>query len=325
MKLYKVLGILAVLVMIMAVPAQSETGKPSVAVGDVKVTPGALMPGDTGTVTITLTNPMKSLSGESSTTTNTYNYGAGASGGMTTPAHQLQTSVSNSGIPDGAVMIREVTLLGDAPLHVTSKQFVDVGRLGMGDSLPLTFTIKADGNAKDGIYRMTLRIRTDDDSVYLNYPVNIEINSMPLKVVVNDAPAVFSTAKKSVILDIVNLRSNAVSGVSVVPMGKEFVFKPMQEYIVGNIGPGEMYTVQFDVTAKDTDYDGNPAFRVVYMNGENWHEAGPITVYSDHAATTAAATAASNNTVYYVAAILVVLSAALGGIFLYAKGKRVRE
>jgi hypothetical protein len=325
MKLYKALGILAVLVLLITVPAQSDSGKPSVAVGDVKVTPTALMPGDVGTITITLSNPPKSLSGESTTTTNTYNYGAGESGGMVTPSHQSTTSISSSSAPDGAVILREVTLLADAPLHVTSRQFADVGRLGMGDTAKFTFTIKADGTAADGTYPLTLKVRTDDDGVYLNYPLSVEIDSSPLKIVLNDAPKSFSTTKKSVILDIVNLRPNGVTGVSVLPTGDEFVFKPMQEYVVGNIGSGEMYTVQFDVTSKNSTYNGNPSFKVVYMNGNNLHETDPKTVYSDHSTTTAAAATENDNTLLYVAGIILVAAVALGGIFLYMRGKRVKR
>ncbi len=327
MKLYKVLGILVMLVIIMAMPAQAESGKPSVAVADVKVTPAALMPGDTGTITITISNPPRSLAGDSTTTTNTYNYGAGESGGYATPAHSLTTSVSSSGAPDGAINLKEVTLLADAPMHVTSKQFIDVGRLGMGDTAKFTFTIKADSSAVNGIYPMTLKVRTDDGEIYLNYPLNVEINNMPLKVVLNDAPSTFSSTKKTVILDIVNLRPNAVSGVSVIPSGDDFTFKPMQEYVVGNIGSGEMYTVQFDVTSKSASYSTNPSFKVIFMNGDNWHETAPLTIYSDNgkAAVAAAQATASNNTLIYVAALILVLSVALGGIYLYMKGKRIRE
>lgn len=324
MKLYKVLGILAVLVIIMAVPAQSGSGKPSVAVGDVKVTPTALMPGDTGTIAITIANPAKSLAGDTTSDSNTYNYGTGTSGSMSI-GHSQTTTTTSTNTPDGAVILKEVTLLADAPLHVTSKQFTDVGRLGMGDTAKFTFSIKADDNAADGFYPLTLKVRTDDDGVYLNYPLSVEVDGSSLKVVLNDAPRSFSTTKKSVILDIVNIRPNGVTGVGVVPVGDDFVFKPMQEYIVGNIGSGEMYTVQFDVTSKNSTYNGDPSFKVVYMNGDNWHEAGPLTVYSDHGASDVAAPVGGDNSLLYVLGVIVVLAVALGGIFLYMRGKRIKR
>jgi hypothetical protein len=330
MKQLKLLGILAVLALIVmaALPAGADTGKPSVAVGDVKVTPAALMPGDTGTITVTVTNPAKSLAGDSTQVSDTYNYGTGSTtgpGGQMSVQHSTTTSTSSSNAPDGAVMLKEVSLNTDAPVHVISKQFADVGRLGMGDTAKFTFTIKVDENAANTIYPITLRIRTDDDSVYLNYPISIVVDSSPLKVVLNDAPKAFSTTKKSVILDIVNLRPNGVEGVSVVPAGDEFIFKPMQEYVVGNIGTGEMYTVQFDVTSKNASYSGNPSFKVVYKNGDNWHEAGPLTVASDHSAITAAPASADNSSLLYLLGIIVLAAIVLGGIFLYMRGKRAKR
>lgn len=324
MKLLKVLGILAVLMLVAAVPAYADTGKPSIAVSDVSVSPTALMPGDTGTITVRLSNPTTSLAEESKTQTDTYNYGAGESSGMATPSHQSTTSVTSKSAPDGALMLKEVMLIADAPIHVTSKQqYLDLGRLGMGDTFqPLKFTIKVDDNAADGIYQLTLKIRTNDDGVYQNCPVYVTVNSKPLKVVLNDAPQAFSTARKTVVLDIVNLRPNAVDGVSVVPGGEDFVFKPIQEYVVGSIGAGELYTVQFDVTAKNSSYSGNPSFKVVYKNGDNWHETEPLVVYTDHRSAVAAPASAGNDMLLYVLGIIAVVAVIFGGIYVYMKGRR---
>ncbi len=320
----KALGILAVLIILAAVPACADTGKPSIAVSDVKVSPAALMPGDTGTITITLSNPVRSLTGESKTQTDTYNYGAGTSMGMTTPSHQSTTSITSTSTPDGSLMLKEVMLVADAPIHVTSRQqYLDLGRLGMGDSFqPLKFTIKVDDNAADGIYQLTLKIRTDDDGVYQNCPIYVTVDGIPLKVVLNDAPQSFSTSKKTVVLDIVNMRPNAVDGVSVVPEGDDFMFKPIQEYSVGSIGAGELYTVQFDVTAKNSSYSGNPSFKVVYKNGDNWHETAPLVVLTDHSTAVAAPAGAGNDMLPYVLGIIVVVAVILCGIYVYIKGRR---
>jgi hypothetical protein len=195
----------------------------------------------------------------------------------------------------------------------------------MGDTATLVFTIKVDENVADGRYPLTLKVRTDDADVYLNYPVNLLVDSAPVKIVINDAPATLSTTKKTVVLDIQNLRPNGIDAVSVVPTGNEFTFKPMQEYIVGSIGSGEMYTVQFDVTAKNASFTGNPAFKVVYMNGKNWHETAPVTVYSDHSAAVAASPGASDNSLLYLAGIIVLAAIVLGGAFLYMRGQRAKR
>lgn len=323
----KLVGVLTMLIIILvaAVPAGAASGKPSIAVGDVKVSPAALMPGDTGTVTVTLAIPAKSLAGDTTSDSNTYNYGTGTSGQYSI-GHTQTTTTTSTNTPDGAVYLKEVTLLADSPLHVTSRQYADIGRMGMGDTATFVFAFKVDEGTTDGTYAMTLKVRTDDGDVYLNYPINVQVSNAALKVVINDAPRSFSTTKKSVILDIVNLRPNGVEAVSVVPAGDDFTFKPMQEYVVGNIGPGEMYTVQFDVTSKNATYGGNPSFKVVYRNGNNWHEADPVTIYSDHSATAAVATAGSNdNTLLYLGGIIVVAVLLLGGYFLYMSSKRAKR
>jgi hypothetical protein len=327
----KWLGILVVLLMLVmaAAPASADTGKPSLAVTEITVSPSAFMSGDTGTVTITLMNPSRNLAGDSSSVTDTYNYGTGTStgsGGVVPITHSTTTQTSSSNTPDGSVNLKEVTLLADSPVHVVSKNFNDLGPMGMGNSAKLTFTITVDSNTPDGTYFLTLKVRTGDDGIYLNYPVSITVDNSPLKMVINDAPTLFSRTKQSVILDIVNLRPNAVQGVGVMPSGDDFAFKPQQEYIVGNIGAGEMYTVQFDVTSKNATYSGNPSFKVVYMNGENLHQAEPVTVYSDHAMAAAAAPAGGdNNALLYVLGIILADIVIIGGIYVYMRGKRTKR
>ncbi|HTY91040.1 MAG TPA: hypothetical protein VMC84_07685 [Methanocella sp.] len=323
-KLACVIAMLAI-VLIAAVPAGADTGKPSVTVGDVTVSPSVFMPGDTGTITIKITNPINTLAGETTSDSNTYNYGTGTSGQVSI-GHTQTTTTTSTNTPDGAVYLKEVSLVADAPIHVTSaQQFLDGGRLGMGNSMPFTFTIQVDNNIPDGMYPMTLKIRTDDSGIYLNYPISLQVSGISLKAVINDAPASFSTAKKSVVLDITNLRPNGVTGVSVVPSGDDFTFKPQQEYVVGSIGAGELYTVQFDVTAKNASFKGNPSFKVVYMNGQNWHETSPITIYSDHSAAAAAPANAGDNSLLYLGLVVVVAILALAGIFMYMRGKRAKR
>ena len=324
----KWLGILVVLIMLVmaAAPASADTGKPTVAVSDVTVSPTAFMSGDTGTIVITVTNPARTLAGDSTSISDTYNFGNGISNqGMV--GHTQTTSSSSTNTPDGSVMLNDVQLLADSPIHVTStSEFRDLGRMGMGDLYKFTFKIHVDSNTPDGTYFLTLKVRTDNDGIYLNYPLSITVDNSPLQMVINDAPTLFTKTKQSVILDIVNLRPNAVSGVGVIPTGDDFTFKPQQEYIVGNIGAGEMYTVQFDVTSKNASYSSNPSFTVVYMNGENQHQAEPVTVYSDHNVAAAAAPASGDgNMLLYVLGIILAAIIVIGGIFVYMRGKRAKR
>ena len=78
----KTLSILVVLTMLLMTPALAATAKPVLVMTDYKVAPGSsvattgpLMPGDTGTVVVTIANSLKSPgTGTSTTQSDTYNY-----------------------------------------------------------------------------------------------------------------------------------------------------------------------------------------------------------------------------------------------------------
>ena len=323
----KLVGILAMLAIVLmtAIPAVADSGKPSVAVSDFKVTPAVLMSGDTGTITLKVTNPNTALAGSTTSDSNTYNYGTGYSQGASI-THSQTTTTSSSNAPDGAVVLKEVTLVADAPIHVTSQQqYLDWGRLGMGNSAPFSFTIKVDDNAADGTYPLTLKVRTDDSVIYLNYALSVQVDNSQPKVILNDAPGSFTTATQSVVIDILNVRPNQVDSVSVIPTGSDFVFKPIQEYAVGSIGAGQLYTVQFSVSAKNASYSGNPSFKLIYQNGDNWHQTDSLTVYSNHNSALAATADKGDNSLLYLVLIILAAAVILGGVYMYMRSKRAKR
>jgi hypothetical protein len=274
----KVLCILAMLLIIAAVPAGADTTKRSVAISDIQVYPAAFMPGDTGTITVTLTNPLRTLTGGTTTASDTYNYGAGVSNGMTTPAHSATTSSTNTNTPDGSYVLKEVRLEADGPVHVTPEVFADVGRMGMGDTARFNFTVKIDNNAVDTVYRLTLRVRTDDDAVYLNYPVSVKVDSnVPQLIVSKYAETYNGTDKNTVSLDVTNPRGVPIDSVKVIAAGDEFVFEP-QDFYIGTLKAGDMYTADFKVDSRGDTYNTTPQFTMVYRNGDNWHQTGAVSV-----------------------------------------------
>jgi hypothetical protein len=332
LKLVKMLGILVVLTIMLMAPAAMASASPVLVVSAIKVVPGAsatttspgpLMPGDTGTVVVTIMNTLKAVGqGNSTTASSSYNYW----GSHQTPDTTQTISTQSSDAPSGTSLVRFVNLLENGPVKVISQPYVDVGSLGMGDSATFEFAIKADENAADGKYYLPLKIKTDRDDVYINQVVPVVIDGSGVHVVLNDAPASLSTARSSIVLDVVNYRPNGVTSVSVVPTGDEFSFKPKQEYTVGNIGSGEMYTVSFDVTSKTASYNGTPSFVVKYKNGDNWHQTQPVTVHVEPKTATAANTGAQDNTtLLYLFGGIVLLAVIVGAIFLFMRSQRAKK
>ena len=324
----KLTGILALVIMVsVAVPVHADTGKPSILASDVTVSPSVLMPGDIGTISVVITNPSASLSGSTTTQTDTYNYGPGSSNGITTPSYTSSTTTSGSNAPDGSIMLKEVTLLADAPIYIISPyQFLDVGRMGMGNSYKFTFIVKVDNNAANATYFMKLKVRTGEDGIYLNYPIPIKVDDTPLSISICDAPDSITSSTQTITLDVVNNRMNDVSGVAVVPSGDGLDFIPRQQYVIGDMSTGNMYTAQFDVTSENDPGTGDPSFKVVYKNGDNWHESRPVTINTSH--DTAASTSqysAGGSTLLYVLCLVVVIIVLSGGVFMYLKGKRNKK
>jgi hypothetical protein len=168
-------------------------------------------------------------------------------------------------------------------------------------------------------------VKTDDDAVYLNQLVPVVIDDSGVHMIINDAPKSIGTSRGSVVLDVINYMPGGVNSVSVIPTGDSFSFRPVQEYTVGNIGAGEMYTVTFDVTSRNASYSGSPSFIVKYKNGDNWHQWGPVSLKLDAASGTSAAVATDSSAIVYLLGGIVVLAVLVGGLFLFMRGKRAKK
>jgi hypothetical protein len=278
LKFLGILGMLALFVLA-ALPAGADTN-PSVAVTSVQISPAAFMPGDTGTVTVTITNTPTTLGGSTTTSSDTYNYAPGTSSGMTTPSHVAVTSTTNSNAPDSSYVVSEVSMLADPPIYVTSNGYNDTGRLGVGDSATYTFTIKADSSAADSIYKLTLKVRTSDGDVYLNYPIKLQVESDEPQIAVSHYAKEYNGTDNSMSVDVFNPRDTPIQAVSVRASGDEFTFEP-QNCFIGTMTPGGTYTADFNVQSKDNTYDSLPQFVLVYKNGDNWHQTAAISAMTD--------------------------------------------
>jgi hypothetical protein len=221
-------------------------------------------------------------------------------------------------------MIKLVGLQDSGPIKVVSQPYANPGCLGMGDSAGFEFTISADKDAAVGKYYLPLTVKTDDDGVFLNQYVPVVIDDSGVRMIINDAPKTIGTDKSSIVLDVINYLPGGVNAVSVIPAGDAFSFKPIQEYTVGSIGAGEMYTVTFDVSSRNASYSGSPSFIVKYKNGDNWHQWGPVSLRMD-ATSGAVATATDSSGLLYLFGGIALLAVIVGGLFLFMRGKRAKK
>jgi hypothetical protein len=149
---------LALLLVIAALPmgVAAARGDPTVAITSYQVTPAVLLPGDEGTITITIANTAKAASATESTVEN-----------------NIQGTTTSTTTKDITVLVESVYLYGKG-IEVIEGNFQQVGALGPGQSFPLTFLIRAP--SREGMYFPEVWIRIPEGTS-VQYPIPVNVNS----------------------------------------------------------------------------------------------------------------------------------------------------
>ena len=147
--------VLVFALVVFAVPLVYADDVPTVTIGTYKVSPSVLMPGSTGTITITVNNTAQSAS-------------VTEESGSLSPT--TYTSVRTYSFN---VNIQNVHLEGYG-LKVLTQDFDRVGALGPGQSIPLTFSIQA--TDQPGLYYPEVWIDTSAGQS-TKYPIQVNVDT----------------------------------------------------------------------------------------------------------------------------------------------------
>jgi len=250
------------LFLLVAATASAAEG-PAVMVTGYTVEPEVLMPGDTGTISLTI----KNMDTQSSETETVVTAPSGTS-------QQTTTTTSTRGISAEIETIRlsskskEVEWMSES---LQRTEYFNVGSLGPGESITITLPIKAAAYARDGTYFPEVYIEVDNgDNV--RFPVPVKVDSSEVQLLEQDIPSEISLSESTDIAIVVaNNRPNTVSGVNVFvnSANDELEFTPKGVF-VGNLGAYEQKTVTFTLTPQSEGVkDIN--FKATYKNGINAH------------------------------------------------------
>ena len=217
------------------------TIRPSVMV-ECSVDPEYLMPGDEGTVTVTLKNAAK-----------TYSYSVFVDNKTKKEVFELSAQVIDA------------SLLSTDNIQVTSDSYHDVGILGPGDTIDFTYSINIDQDAKDGIHFLNFVFVGGGDMYDIKWKVPVTVDSSQIEIISTES----LDGSDYVVLDIANTRPNTINAVTIIPVSENVTFEPAQ-YFIGTMDSDEMFTIRFDI---DTD-DGidQIGIKALFKNGNNWHE-----------------------------------------------------
>nr|CBH38939.1 hypothetical protein, secreted [uncultured archaeon] len=249
---------------LLATAIVSAIDGPAVMVTSYTVEPEALMPGDTGTITLTIKNP--SITAESSEIAMTY----GKSG-------LPQQSTTTASTRDNSAEIKTIRLSSrGSGIEWSSEGFQrteygNIGALGPGESIELSIPIKAAEYARDGTYHPEVYIEVENGE-NVRFPVSVKVDSSEVELLEMDAHTEISLSEsKQIGLVVANNRPNPVSGVNVYVKAKtdELEITPKQIFI-GGLGASEKREVSITLTPLSAG-DIDLSFDVIYKNGDNVH------------------------------------------------------
>ncbi len=218
-------------------------------------TPGSTV--TTGAATSTALSPAYTQVTVSDVTLDPGTFATGDEGTIT-------VTVQNTG--SQSVTIRRATLYDKDITLLSATTYDSVGSIGAGNTMPFTFTVKAD--VPDGIYYPVFSLEFQDTG-FLRYPVKLEVKNSPVVLSITDKPDTFVPGKKSVvILSLSNLRMNAIKNVIISPNVSDIEIIP-QNIVINSLNSGQSVNLPFNITPKTpTDIE----FTAMYLNGPNTHQ-----------------------------------------------------
>jgi len=247
MKITRIIGCLLILIMVQVSVADTDiTVRPSVMV-DYSVDPAYLMPGDEGTVTVTLNNAAKDYS------------------------YSVFVDNRTKEVFDLSAQVLDASLSGDSHIQVTSNSYYDVGLLGPGDTIDFTYSIRVSEDAPDSIRFLDFVFIGGGDMYDVKWKIPVTVDSSGIKLINSEV----SSKSDFIVLDIANVRPNTVKAVTIVPVTDNVEFQPAQ-YFIGTMDSDEMFTIQFDI--KPEDGIEQMGVKAIFKNGNNWHESDIQTI-----------------------------------------------
>ncbi|MGB2842311.1 MAG: hypothetical protein WBC40_07535 [Halobacteriota archaeon] len=235
--------------------------RPTVMITDYNVYPEVLMPGDTGTITVTIQNMDTQSSETETTTTKTTSYES-----STTATSTIRAEIETIRLSSRS---RDIEWLREG---VQRSEYYNIGALGPGESITISLPIKAATYASDRTYFPEVCIEVEKGE-NVRFPIPVKVDSSGVKISA-DAPSSIAVGEITTVgLTVLNTRQNKIEAVRLVPMTKGVKFSP-SEFPIGTITPDELVNASFDIAIGDSFSRGENEiqFRVEYKNGDNYHE-----------------------------------------------------
>jgi hypothetical protein len=177
--------------------------------------------------------------------------------GTVTVTVKNMESLKSVNIKDARMLSRDIKVLSDS--------YFNIGRLGPGESLNLTFTIKA--ICPDGIYYPRIMVE-GEDAQNIRYSIPVTVDSSSLTIGIKDLPEdIFKEERARIELVVGNPRQNTVTAVKLVTEELEVI---PSEVFIGALSADESKVASFNFTPQ-TKGAHVLNFKLEFKNGDNHH------------------------------------------------------
>lgn len=245
--------ILIGIIVIAALILPTICADPSIIIYDYELTPQIFMPGDSGTLKLTIKNAettntvARTTTGSSTTTVYTDTVGATFNNIWIVTA-----SDSNS---------KEVK---------ATLNYEDTGYLAPSASFDITFKMIAEAGIMEGLYFPTVRIDIDTYTD-VSFPIPINVSNATVDLISTSVPSKLSVSGSTdITLTAVNNRAASIDGVKITPQETTGIEFMPSSIFIGSISSYDSEGVIFSIKPTETG-EKNLSFDIDFKNGDNLH------------------------------------------------------
>ncbi len=241
------------LIAFIAVLFPTVQADPSLYVSSYELTPAILFPGDTGLLTITITN------GESTATHTDSDY--------------INGVVVDSKLKTMGAIIENIYLSSDGDGNRVvrgSGYYEDVAELAPGASITVELPIIAEEKIAEGIYTPMLHIDLQDDDYHdVTYPIVVKVSNESMDLIQYSVPSsISSIGSTDLSFTLINNRGNDLNSIVITPSESEdFEVTPHKQFF-STITASSTEDVTFSLIPKTTG-ETLLSLQCEYKNGDN--------------------------------------------------------
>ena len=242
-----------VLLFLLSMSTITVQADPSIIITDYELTPSVFLPGDEGTLRLTIKN---------AETTNTFTSTSTVSSTTTVKTDTIGATINKIWI--------EPAIHKEKMVRATLN-YKDLGELAPGASFDISFKIVIDENISEGVYFPIVNV---DIEKYedIKYPIEVKVSNSTIDLISTQIPSKISiSGATDIIFSVINNRETTINNVRVTPKLSNGIDIKPESVMIECLNAGSSQDVHFSLMPLEIG-KSNLTFDTTYKNGLNEHK-----------------------------------------------------